>query len=118
MNRLTAGLAVVLLGMVMWAVAPGYLPAAAPQQTEGSWSGKLVDASCKQQHATAACPVLEETSAFGIVMEDGSFVKFDSEGNQKAGEAVRTLQKPALVDANVTGIKEGGQLQVATIQVS
>jgi hypothetical protein len=73
-----------------------------------TWSGKVVDAACKDQAAAApapapapapeaqpsspvanACEPTASTVAFGIELPDGKVLKLDSAGNTKAAEAMK-----------------------------
>src|SRR6266851_3794142 len=52
-----------------------------------SWSGKVVDAACKDQaQAPAACEPTASTAVFGIELSDGKVLKLDNAGNAKATE--------------------------------
>ena len=62
----------------------------------GSWTGKLVDSTCAEQHKTyglssasgqntkdiRACTPKESTTSFAIQTPDGQILKLDSTGNK------------------------------------
>ncbi len=80
------------------------------------YSGRLIDASCYNQHKSAAtCDPTASTSSFGILVS-GKVMKFDSAGNEKAAAALKSRadrsanpNSPASaeVTAKVTGTMEG-----------
>ena len=91
------------------------LPLAAGE--EGSWSGMLADAACKQRAPEAACPVDGSTRLFGLVTSDGKFLPFDSAGNEKAAQAVQTSSASGNPAITVTGSTDGKTVAVEAIQV-
>src|SRR5205823_2511882 len=69
-----------------------------------TWSGKLVDATCKDQSKQGAapstpatpntemsttCAPTRSTTAYGVELSDGRVLKLDSTGNAKAAEAMK-----------------------------
>ena len=97
-----------------------------------SWSGKVVDAACKDQAAapaaaaqnappsgqvTNACEPTASTVAFGIELPDGKVLRLDTAGNAKAAEAMKgNIGKPSL-QATVTGSLDGQTVKVETIEI-
>jgi hypothetical protein len=92
-----------------------------------SWTGRLVDASCYDQHKSAtACDPSASTTGFAL-MVSGQAYKLDSDGNTKAAAALKGRadrsadpKKPATgtVSAKVTGTKEGNDtIKVESIDV-
>jgi hypothetical protein len=65
------------------------------------------------------CPATASTTAFGLVLGDGKFVKLDDQGNSKASEAIKTttLKEGKAPKAKVKGTVEGDMVKVADIQV-
>src|SRR5438105_370776 len=56
----------------------------APQTSaETSISGKLIDSEC---HSEPKCRVSGNTKDFGMILADGTFLKFDEGGNAKVRE--------------------------------
>jgi hypothetical protein len=92
------------------------LPLAAGEQ--GSWTGMLADAACKQRTPTAACPVDGGTRQFGLVTVQGDFLPFDAEGNRKAAEALKASAADGNPIISVTGETDGKSVAVETIQLS
>jgi hypothetical protein len=90
-----------------------------------SWSGKVVDAACKDQAAAApapapaanACEPTASTVSFGIELSDGKVLKLDSAGNSKAAEAVKNNAGKSSLQATVTGSMEGQTVKVETIDI-
>jgi hypothetical protein len=91
----------------------------------GSWSGKLLDASCySQQKQAASCDATSKTTAFGLEVS-GTFYKLDSTGNTKAIAALKnradrsdpTKQQSTVVTAKVDGTENSGTIMVESIDV-
>lgn len=47
---------------------------------ESVFEGKLIDAEC---HGEAKCRVSSQTKLFGLILQDGTYLKFDEGGNAK-----------------------------------
>ena len=59
----------------------------APQTSQESRiSGKLIDAEC---YSNPKCRVGSGTKAFGLILPDNTFLKFDEGGNAKVLEALK-----------------------------
>jgi hypothetical protein len=89
-----------------------------------TWSGKVVDAACKDQAAAApapapvnACEPTASTVAFGIELSDGKVLKLDSAGNTKAAEAMKNNAGKSSLQATVTGSMDGQTVKVETIDI-
>jgi len=103
-----------------------------------SWSGKVVDAACKDQAAAApapapapapaesaqpsspvanACEPTASTVAFGIQLPDGKVLKLDSAGNTKVAEAMKNNAGKSTLQATVTGSTDGQTVKVETIDI-
>jgi hypothetical protein len=95
-----------------------------------TWSGKMVDAACKDQAAPApapeaqpsspvanACEPTASTVAFGIELPDGKVLKLDSAGNTKAAEAMKNNAGKSALQATVTGSMDGQTVKVETIDI-
>jgi hypothetical protein len=93
-----------------------------------TWSGKVVDAACKDQAAAPsapgaqpgspvanACEPTASTVAFGIELQDGKVLKLDSTGNAKAAEAIKNNAGKPAPQATVTGSMDGQTLKVESI---
>jgi hypothetical protein len=95
-----------------------------------TWSGKVVDAACKDQAAAPAaqgaqpsspaanaCEPTASTVAFGIELSDGKVLKLDSTGNTKAAEAMKNNAGKSSLQATVTGSMEGQTVKVESIDI-
>jgi hypothetical protein len=85
-----------------------------------TWSGTVVDVMCKKNDLashTRDCAVSCAKSGFGIVLADGTFIKFDEHGNVKALAALKASTKEKDLKAKVTGTKKEDVIQVDSIQI-
>ena len=102
-----------LMGLCVAVLAFGSVLAA------GSWNGILMDTTCKtmkspEEH-TRKCALHCADGGFGVVTTDGTFVKFDKAGDEKALALLRSSKKADNLKATVTGTLEGGTLKVETV---
>jgi nitrogen fixation protein FixH len=85
----------------------------------GSWSGILMDTTCKAsknpEAHTRKCALHCADGGFGLVTTDGTFVKFDKAGDEKALALLRSSKKDDNLKATVTGTLEGTTLKVETV---
>lgn len=86
-----------------------------------TWTGKLVDASCKASRegddsATAGCAATATTHLFAIELPDAKVLDLDAAGNEKASNAVKDTQKTNL-HVTVTGSLDGQTVKVETIEI-
>jgi hypothetical protein len=96
-----------------------------------TWTGKLFDASCVDQHKneqkTDACMPTSTTASFAI-QASGKMLKLDEDGNRKAVEAWKEYNKsadrakdpdassdPAM--ATVQGTLSGDEIKVEAIEI-
>jgi hypothetical protein len=118
MKTITKALSVLFLGSVLCLAE--------------TWSGKVVDAACKDQAAAPApagqsappagqvanaCEPTASTVAFGIELSDGKVLKLDGAGNAKALEAVKTNAGKSPLQATVTGSLDGKTVKVESIDI-
>ena len=97
-----------------------------------TWSGKVVDAACKDQAATPApagqsaqpgrqaanaCEPTASTVSFGIELSDGKVLKLDSTGNAKVVEAMKGNTGKSSLQATVTGSLDGQTVKVESIDI-
>lgn len=111
---------VVLSTCVFAQATPPQQPGAEAQaQAQGqSWTGTLVDATCKQRESTGKCPVSGTTTAFGLVLSEGKYYKFDDAGNSTASKEMQNAgTKSGDITATVTGSLEGDTIKVQSIQI-
>jgi hypothetical protein len=90
-----------------------------------TWSGKLVDAQCYDEHKKSdSCAATTATRAFKLDAS-GKVFNFDEAGNAKAAEALKNradrsadpAKPPTHVSAQITGTEKDGTITVATIEV-
>jgi hypothetical protein len=89
------------------------------------WTGKLLDATCKDQQQTektVSCDATKATTAFALDVS-GKIFKLDEPGNAKAATALKYRAEPSdaskpgstEVKAKVTGTEAGGMILVETV---
>jgi hypothetical protein len=90
---------------------PDKKPSAPMKSTETSITGKLIDADC---HADPKCRVGAGTKAFGMILADGTFLKFDEGGNATVKRFLsqsargRKLLRSKPGSAKRVGVRAGG----------
>ena len=85
-----------------------------------SWTGTVVDVMCKGRDLashTRQCAVNCAKGGFGLVLQDGKFVKFNETGNSKALALLKTSSKEKDLKAKVTGSLDGEVIQVESIEL-
>jgi hypothetical protein len=80
-----------------------------------TWTGKLVDATCKAS-SEGRCPATLETHLFAIELPDSKVLILDALGNEKAAGAIKNASKTDL-RATVTGSLEGQTVKVETVEL-
>ena len=108
-------------GVVMVALS---LALAAPlaAMDERTWTNvPVVDANCAgkvkddpDKH-DRACTLMCARSGFGIMAEDGKFLKFDAAGNEKWLAAVKKSDRKDHLRATVIGTLEGETVKVRSV---
>jgi len=84
-------------------------------------SVSLVDGGCAERvkanpdKHTRACAMRCEESGYGVMAEDGAFIKFDEKGNNLAIEALQKSKKDDHLRATITGEIKDGVLYVETL---
>lgn len=104
------------------AVAVLSLPLAALAET---WSKvPLIDHMCRDKvkadpdkHPTA-CLIKCANSGYGIVAADGSWLKLDASGNEKALAALKATSKKDHIRVDVTGERKGDTIQAASVAIA
>ena len=97
------------------------LPLSASAET---WTNVVVvDTMCSvkvkaapDEHTTK-CALACAKSGFGILTADGSFLKFDEAGNQKAVAALKDTKKADHLRATVTGERDGNTIKVQSLNL-
>jgi hypothetical protein len=89
-----------------------------------NWSNvSLIDTMCstkakaKPDEHTKACAVQCAKSGFGIVTADGSFLKFDDNGNAKVLAALNASKKSDHLRVSVSGERQGETIKVASVKI-
>lgn len=103
----------------VWAQTPGSQPPSALVQGQSqTWSGSLADAACKEKNPSDKCAVSGTTAAYGITASDGTFYKFDDNGNSLVTkELERAGTKSGSPSASVVGKAEGNTIKVESFQI-
>ena len=94
------------------------------QAASETWKGvSLVDSMCAakvkkdpDKHPTK-CAIQCQGSGYGILTSDGTFLKFDSAGNDKALAALKATKKTDHLRATVTGEKDGDTIKVESLSL-
>jgi hypothetical protein len=74
----------------------------------------------KLEHEAKQCVATTSTTLFGLVPAGGRMVRFNDDGNTKAGEALRTtiVEPGKPVKAKVTGILAGDDtVNVSSVEI-
>ena len=107
--------------LAMLAIAAA-LPLAAAVQT---WTGvALVDQKCSAKFNpstvdahTRSCALGCASSGYGILTSDGTFLKFDKDGSQKALDALKVSTKKDHLRATVMGDLDGTTIKVQSVKL-
>lgn len=97
------------------------LPLAAAAET---WKDvSVIDTAClarvkadPDKHTTE-CALKCSKSGYGLLTPDGSYLKFDQEGNEKTLTALKATKKTDHLRATVVGEREGETIQVTSIAI-
>ena len=89
-----------------------------------TWSdASIVDANCSAKVKdnpdahTRDCAMQCAKSGFGILTTDGTFLKFDSYGNDQAVTALKASQAKDHLRATVTGERDGNTIKVKSLKM-
>ena len=107
--------------LVVLAIAAA-LPLAAAMQT---WTNvSLMDQKCSVKFKpgtvdthTRSCALSCASSGFGILTSDGTFLKFDKDGSQKALDELKASTKKDHLRATVTGDLDGTTIKVQSVKL-
>lgn len=115
-HRIALGLALILPLVVAPSAAAS---AAAAEQT---WTHvSVVDSLCiakvkgNPDAHTRECAIQCVKGGYGLVAEDGAYLKFDAKGNAMALEGLRASKKADHLRAKVTGERDGETIKVSSI---
>jgi len=84
-----------------------------------TWSGTVVDVMCKGKDLashTRECALQCAKGGFGLVLGDGTFVKFNESGNARTLAQLKKLEREKDLKAKVTGSRKGEVIQVESIE--
>jgi hypothetical protein len=89
-----------------------------------TWKGvPLVDTMCSAKvkdapdKHTTSCAISCAKGGFGIIAEDGSYLKFDDAGNKKALSALKATKKTDHLRATVVGERDGDTIKVKSVSL-
>ena len=105
-----------ILVLGMWAI-----PAFAATETFKDVS--VIDVNCSSKAAadpdahTRECALKCQASGYGILTKEHKFLKFDSAGNTKVTEALKSSDKKDHLRVDVTGEVKGDTLEVSSIKL-
>lgn len=76
-----------------------------------------VKAKAAPDEHTTKCALACAKSGFGILTTDGSFLKLDEAGNQKAVVALKSTKKTDHLRATVIGERDGATIKVQSLNL-
>jgi hypothetical protein len=87
-----------------------------------SWTGKLIDATCKPDSSTpskdsssTSCAATTSTKVFAIQTADGKVFRLDDAGNAKAAAALKN--DPTKTSVTVSGSLDGQMVKVESVNL-
>ncbi len=81
----------------------------------------LIDQACSAKAKanpdahTRACSIQCSKSGYGILTQDGQFLKFDEKGNQEAAKLLSSSDKKDHLRVNVQGQETNGTIAVSSL---
>jgi len=84
-----------------------------------SWTGTVVDVMCKGRDLashTRECALQCAKGGFGLVLGDGTFVKFNESGNARTLAQLKKLTREKDLKAKVVGDRKGDVIAVQSIE--
>jgi hypothetical protein len=97
------------------------LPALASAE---AWNNvSIIDTQCAAKARanpdahTRSCALTCSKSGFGIVDNDGNYLKFDDQGNQEAMKLLQNTDKKDHLRVDVTGNKDGNLIHVESLRL-
>ncbi|MFB3905275.1 MAG: hypothetical protein ACE15E_17630 [Acidobacteriota bacterium] len=89
-----------------------------------SWENvPLIDTMCLSKvkddpdSHTRSCLMSCAKSGFGVLTQDGTYLKLDEAGNQKAEAALKASDKSDHIRVTVTGERQGDTLKVQSLKL-
>jgi hypothetical protein len=97
------------------------LPAIAAAET---WNNvPMTDAQCEAKVKanpdahTRSCALMCQKSGYGIVDNDGRYLKFDANGNEQVSKLLEDSSEVDHLRVNVSGTREGNMIRVASVRM-
>lgn len=84
-----------------------------------TWTGTVVDVMCKGRDLashTRECALQCAKGGFGLVLGDGTFVKFNEAGNARTLAQLKKLDREKDLKAKVSGERKGEVIAVQSIE--
>ncbi|MBM3753047.1 MAG: hypothetical protein FJW38_03610 [Acidobacteria bacterium] len=84
-----------------------------------TWTGTVVDVMCKGRDLashTRECALQCAKGGFGLVLGDGTFVKFNESGNARTLAQLKKLDREKDLKAKVSGERKGEVIAVQSIE--
>ncbi len=84
-----------------------------------TWTGTVVDVMCKGRDLashTRECALQCAKGGFGLVLGDGTFVKFNESGNARTLAQLKKLDREKDLKAKVNGERKGDVIAVQSIE--
>ncbi len=86
----------------------------------------LIDQMCAKKEKVTAHPENHPTgclikcsdSGYGVMTQDGKYLKLDEAGNKQALSALKATKKENDIRVNVSGEKHGDTIKVASLKVA
>jgi hypothetical protein len=89
-----------------------------------TWNNvSIVDANCSRKVKdrpdahTRDCSLQCAKSGFGVVLGDGTFLKFDASGDEQAVTAIKAARSNDHLRATVTGERDGDTIKVTSLKM-
>ena len=104
-------------------LALGLLATPALAETKTFNDVSVVDVMCSKKAAanpdahTRACALQCEDSGYGILTSDGTFLKFDADGNAKMTAELKASKKTDHLRVNVKGNVDGDTIKVDSVKL-
>lgn len=89
------------------------------------WSNvSIVDTQCSAKVKanpdahTRSCALMCAKTGFGILDQNGNYLRFDAQGNQQAAKLIQNSTKKDHLRVNVTGTRDGSTIHVQSISMT
>jgi len=93
-----------------------------------TWTGAIIDQMCRPEHVESGikkCPKLRQcmlsplcqSSGYGIVLDNGKFLKFDAAGSAQALKMLKAMTKEEDLKATVKGTLKKDVITVEKLEI-